>query len=337
MRQNVTRLLEDADVPSPEFNNPLYTKTDALELFDHFMETTDELWIGPPQCLKILQQHGPRLAMTCSYLLHAMLSFSAYHLSFLHPGTRKYFISSTLHYDHSLTSYSATLRDHLETADPDGLLACSMLLGMIAFRNLSVHEPDLQTSPDHDYSSPEFSGLQCISGICLLKDIPSLGSTLDSTIWQSAFAGCGEGSLADVEIFETSSIAFKIMNGLEQLCECSYTKVATEGPYEKALSTLRRFMQLEIDHNKIGKLFSFTTDLDPRFVRLLERKEPKALVLLCYWFALLSQIDQWWIIESARTEGLKLLNFLGAVKNPRIQDLLRFPAEILQRNNKNSL
>jgi len=336
MKRNVTRLLEEADFLSPEFENPLYTGTDALELFDHFMETTDELWIGPPQCLRILREHGPRLAMSCPYLLHAMLSFSAYHLSFLHPGARKYSISSTLHYDRSLKSYSTTLQDHLESTDSNGLLACSMLLGMIAFRNISVNGPDLQTSPDPENSLAEFSGLQFISGISLLKDIPSLGSTLDSKIWQNALMGCGEGSLDDVETSDTSSNASKIMDSLEQLCECEFTQFTNEGPYVKALNALGRFMQLEIDHDKIGKLFMFIRDLDPRFVRLLERKEPKALLLLCYWFALLSQIDQWWIIESARNEGLKLLNFLGVVENPSIQDLLRFPAELLQRN-RNSL
>jgi hypothetical protein len=48
--------------------------------------------------------------------------------------------------------------------------------------------------------------------------------------------------------------------------------------------------------------------------------------MLCYWCALLSQIDQWWIVDSAAVECLRLCKFLDAIPDQRIRTLLSFPA-----------
>lgn len=63
---------------------------------------------------------------------------------------------------------------------------------------------------------------------------------------------------------------------------------------------------------------------------MLEKKDPTALLLLCYWYAIGARIGQWWMVDSAKLDGMKLLNFLRETPSTDIQELLKFPSANLE-------
>lgn len=71
---------------------------------------------------------------------------------------------------------------------------------------------------------------------------------------------------------------------------------------------------------------AFAGELPNSFVRLLDERDPRALLILCYWSALLSQLDFWWVIESAHTVCRELCAYLDKVPDQRVRNLLQFPA-----------
>lgn len=89
-------------------------------------------------------------------------------------------------------------------------------------------------------------------------------------------------------------------------------------------------MLSEVKDDVIVTYFFFVRGFDSRFISLLERKDPKALLLLCYWYVMGARIGQWWMVDSAQLDGMKLLNFLRENPSPEIQELLEFPLASLE-------
>ena len=115
-----------------------------MELLDHFMHTNHRNWIGGPSCQKILQQHGPRLTVEAPYLRFAILSFSASHLATVRPRTTKFDLAGAIYYNCALQSYHTVLHNP-GAAELDALFACSIILAMIAYKNLtSCHSGAIQ-------------------------------------------------------------------------------------------------------------------------------------------------------------------------------------------------
>lgn len=65
-----------------------------------------------------------------------------------------------------------------------------------------------------------------------------------------------------------------------------------------------------------------------QFHTLLVEKEPRALLILAYWLALMSRIPQWWIVGRSRHECAAICAFLRSHPDPRLRALLEVPERI---------
>jgi hypothetical protein len=66
--------------------------------------------------------------------------------------------------------------------------------------------------------------------------------------------------------------------------------------------------------------------MDARFHGLLIEKDARAPLLFSYWLALMSKVDQWWIVGRASHESVAICRFLRTDPDPRLRALLEFPA-----------
>ncbi|PMD34944.1 hypothetical protein L207DRAFT_436222 [Hyaloscypha variabilis F] len=288
----------------------------SIELLNHFFDSNG-LWIGSPACQITMQQHCLQLMVGAPYLLHAVLAFSSSHLSFLHPSERRYRVTATFHYDLSLASYSSQISTGLDASNADSLLGCCYLHTMLAFRNLQLD--------DDSQEGNALTWLRTMQGTSILRSNlnPCLNNSvlhplnLESRSWEEVI--CNHLDSGD-------SWASKASQALHQFCGVNSKSVLEENLYEDPLCRLCQLIQLEIGPDNIGMFMSFIGRLRSSFVELLDRNDPKAMMILCYWCALLSQIDQWWIVASATSECLRLCKLLYVVPDQRIQDLLEFPA-----------
>ena len=86
-------------------------------------------------------------------------------------------------------------------------------------------------------------------------------------------------------------------------------------------------LKLDLTREYPLKLTSFAPRLLPEFTGLLLRKDPKALVILSYWLAKMSELKLWWIPLRASLECTAICMFLENSKDSRILKLLEFPAK----------
>lgn len=300
-------------VPCSELKSLADNPCNSIELLSHFFDEAGP-WIGSPACQRTMQQHCLQLSVEAPYLLHALLAFSANHLSFLHPAERRYRVTAIFHYDISLASYSARIRTRLEA---DSLLGACYLHTMLAFRNLQ--------SADNAESGNALTWLRTMQGTAILRS--HLRPNLNESVWQPV--AIESRSLEDAacnHLDSDDSWASSTSLAFHQLCEADVEPMLEENPYEKPLSRLCLLMRCQIGQDKIGMFMSFIGRLPSSFVQLLDQNDTRAMLILCYWCALLGQIDQWWIVGSAAGECLRLCKLLNAIPDQRIRDLLKFPA-----------
>lgn len=330
LREHCATLRERVDSQRHEASGGLSESVDPLELMDHFFRTTDCYWIGSPGCQRILQQHGPRLALRSPYLLHAMLANSAYHLASLKPAMAKYGLAGISHYSKSLELYMTPIRDDIATMDVDALFASCMLLNLIAFKNNATTPSGITDPTSQDDFAMDIAGLRSIRGFRILKELPSLQSKLDQSIWSSFFNECGSREPRSTDVYSQSFRRLEAMDGLDNLCSSQMSQTVTDGRYDSALDSLRRLMYRGPGHETIGVWFRFGGALETPFLQLVESKDTRALLLLCYWYTMAAQIQQWWAADTARLEGSRLLKFLQNYSEPQVVALLWYPSEILE-------
>lgn len=323
-REQIIRSWEAENFTCQSPTDPDLESCDKIELLDHFMDVVVPC-TGTPKFQELLRQDGLRIALGAYYLLHAILALSASHLSYLYPERNKYSVATVHHYGLSMTSYLARVRTGLTPQDTDSIVACCQIHTMLAFQTIQV--ADIGSGEVYEAATP---GQTAQSAEVMWQTGP-LSPGLEPSPWVAV----GMESMA----YETPSChhdfpeddesrSAKTSRSLHELCEVD--PVSDDGPlmspYQEPLARLCHLFHTEPTSDSIGQYMSFIGFLPLSFMQLLQQNDPRALLLLCYWCARVSMIDQWWIVRSAQAECLRLCRYLDMLPGQEMHDLLAFPA-----------
>ncbi|EAS30769.3 uncharacterized protein CIMG_06248 [Coccidioides immitis RS] len=86
------------------------------------------------------------------------------------------------------------------------------------------------------------------------------------------------------------------------LCGIGQTSDSSNNPYYLPLPTLFVLMRLEPSAANLSKLVIFVGQMLTGYRSLIQKKDPRALLILAYWFGLMCSVDQWWIQDRVRSE-----------------------------------
>jgi hypothetical protein len=269
-----------------------------------------------------MQLHSLQLSVGAPYLLHAIIAFSARHLNFLRPDEKDYDIVASLHYGQSLVAYTSQLRDSLDAKNSEAMVGCCHLHTILAFENIR--------SGIYVGQGDGLTWVRAMRGAPVLWNTTNLQSLVSDSIWNPVCVDAHSRSpdrCNHALMEETDSWATTTCKALHQLCEVPSNSIQQRNPYEQPLSRLCDLMRCSMGHEDIGSFVAFICSLPLTFVQLLERNEPRALLIVCYWCALISQIDQWWIGGPSKAECFRLCTYLESISDQKIRDLLHFPRE----------
>ena len=84
----------------------------------------------------------------------------------------------------------------------------------------------------------------------------------------------------------------------------SYNSTQADNPYHVAVSILAQIFYDNVDERTVYRFLSFVGQIDARYKCLLDKKEPRALLLLCYWYAKIAMSASWWQRKRSIVEGL---------------------------------
>ncbi|KAF7876650.1 hypothetical protein EAF04_001735 [Stromatinia cepivora] len=314
--------LEKSDVSSWHVKNLYYEPGDAIELLNHFLGVTTP-WFGSPSFQRIMQHCGLGLSLKAPYLMHTILAFSASHLHYLHPEEKKYSTASMLHYNPSLALYSSELLTTLSASNADVIIASSYFHTMLAFRNVQLN-PDIDTN-----AGGAFTWLHTMRGVPILWDTKDMRSHLEGSVLLDMEHDCkvlDEGICDHDKPEDGSTWALETSRALHGLFEVDCDPYTFRNTYRGPLRRLCHLMRLGTGQEAACAFMSFVGELPTPFALLLEQKDPRALLILCYWSALFSQINYWWVVESASIVCRWLCAYLERTTKQRLHDLLHFPA-----------
>lgn len=96
-------------------------------------------------------------------------------------------------------------------------------------------------------------------------------------------------------------------------------------------SMLAQLLPEKCDHAYVIRFLTFPTDLNEPFCNLLVAKEPRALLLLCWWWTKVCVYESWWLSRRATVECQAICIYLerNYGNDPRIMELLEFPRAVL--------
>lgn len=117
-----------------------------------------------------------------------------------------------------------------------------------------------------------------------------------------------------------------ILAAFVHLCNLYDSPDSETNPYYAAVHSLVPLLSVDCNHSTILRFLSYISYMDTKFQDLLQKKDPRALLLLTYWYAKVRG-SQWWIRRRATLEGRATCIYLERYygDHTAIQELLVFP------------
>ncbi|KAK6603239.1 C6 finger domain-containing protein [Botrytis cinerea] len=111
-----------------------------------------------------------------------------------------------------------------------------------------------------------------------------------------------------------------------ELFDLNEYSTVNNNPYYLTLTSLQHILSIECDRPAMLSFLSFLTTMSPQYKFLLKMKDPKALLLLSYWYAKVWSMA-WWVERRAILECQAICIYLDRYhgEDLLIQELLLFP------------
>ena len=306
--------------------------TSYVHILQHF-ETVTYATTGGPMVHDVVKASNLKFCMTYPYLMHATLAFAAAHLKHLLPFSanptlhRQNALAESYHWQRASNLFRKELNSPLGLGDHnmDPILTASMLLGRQSFV-LDEGEPDLLKSfvnvPPEDTASA-LNWLTVQSGLKSL--LIAFRAHIPTSIW---FPVLEDSDDSHGTFFDERPGAEDLPPDLAELCNITEWSTIANNPYHAPLRLLAPLLRIEAGVQTFVKLITFMGRMGVQFRGLLVEKDPPALLLLSYWLALMSRVEQWWIVGRARHECTAICNYLRRQPDSRIWPLLHFPESL---------
>ncbi|KAG4444131.1 hypothetical protein IFR05_000360 [Cadophora sp. M221] len=286
-------------------------------------KTQTSLSISTPTGACIFQQVTTGLALSHPYLMHVLQTLTSVHDRYLSPTPLPRATPTEIHHlSLSASLFNTKLSNPISLPDRDPIWATAALLGILAFAwtDATSASESWPLAPPH----------------------PSDLEWMKMSENKIAVFNLTNPMRAD-SVFRPVSVDFLRVNGAVEIPRRGvegipkpYVEVLGLGdgddelssPYFKAMHVLARILPRVCDRTSFVTFLSFVTHLTPEFKTLLLNKDPKALLMLAWWFAKVCE-GVWWIERRARLECQAICIFLGDVcrGDREVEALLTWPRE----------
>ncbi|EGE82891.2 C6 transcription factor [Blastomyces dermatitidis ATCC 18188] len=292
----------------------------TVEFFHHFITMAAHASSLSDAHRVVMSGKMMQLAFQNPYLMHAVFGVAVTHLRHLLPHDKSFDIAAAIHWENALKLYRKEISKPIDEHNMDPLMSTCMLLGTIIF---SSEECKPANSWIFSSDPTRLSWLLGQSGLRYILEAVSI-QQLQQSIWFEAFMESDDENHS----FNNNSPGREGLHPeLADLCEIDETTTEESNPYHWPVRMLSPMLPLKADRNNFGKLITFIGRLEPVYTKLLQEKDPRALLILSHWLGKMCEEDQWWIYHRVSSECFAICMFLEHNEDPRIVNLLQYPAE----------
>ena len=255
------------------------------------------------------------------YLMHIVLALVHNHQRKLLGSPTSSAIKEGKQYSAALASYNLRLSHPVSQMDADALLATSTLINAYAFATGTTTDP-LQCWPIA-LSSSDLQWLSVQKGPGLI--MAATAQWLNQSVFLSAFPDFSTPESARPSDVSTDTPSH-LLPALYSLCGAAPGSSAKGNVYIRYLDIVAALLPLQPVMANMGQYLPFIASFEPDFLALLRERDPRALLILAWWYALICPFEQWWLAVRSRTECTAICMLLERLSLASFESLLEFPA-----------
>ncbi|MCJ1400370.1 hypothetical protein MMC11_003575 [Xylographa trunciseda] len=299
-----------------------------LELLDRFLTRT-VFSITPAKTICLYENEIFKLTCIYPFLMHAALMVTLLHDRHLATvANTNLTAAEAFHYYQGTALFNSKLSGPLQGFERDALWVAAAILGTISFCYIEAKTPE-EAWPLKPSSSLDLNWLTLSEGKMQVWEITQVIARPDSIFRELAlehkdFSMTAPGG-PGLEALPYGFTAFYNLNA---------TSTVDNNPYYAAALSVAQSMHLTCDYTTNMRFMMFIMKMQIEYKQLLLRKDPRALLLLAYWYAKVCQFEHWWFLGRATLECQAICIFLDRFhgNDANIQALLQFPRTIFTRS-----
>ncbi|KAL2830441.1 hypothetical protein BJY01DRAFT_118846 [Aspergillus pseudoustus] len=293
----------------------------AVNAFQFFLQRSTDT-VATPLIRKVMRSEMLHVAFDNPYLMYTILGCGILHMNRMNPGDESRELAEAYFWQQAIGLYSRALEAGINEKSFSPLVSGCMLMGITSLAPLkcSIQDSWVFTGRDSDLNWLAVQGgLNCILSIAA-KYIPN-------SIWDVAFSTANG--------YEQKLFRYDIEKGREglhpklaDLCEIDDETTGDTSPYYFALKILSPLLELEPNAENAAHCATWMGRLEPEFVALCRRRDPRALVILAHWMGLMCTLSAWqmWVEGRVRLECIAVCMYLENLGDPTILPFLEYPA-----------
>jgi len=282
-----------------------------LRLMHHFMSMSPRTYfklLGPASVDELTATRTiyvnwiMRLAFTNQDLMDALLGFSAFNLRRLDSTDRTLAQASHVYLTRAISAHAAQLSKGVDNNNGEVLFATACLIAFTSISSQQYISASQNGLPLHWFQP--WNGPRAVAAAAWhhFQD-PELKILLEHE----------RVNQVPPELDEDSPPIFDFL--LEDL-DREATDEDTVQAYELSVVWLTRMYYNP--HSEY--VFKFTTKVQPKFVKMLEQKDPRTLTIVGYFFMLLRVMDKvWWLPVMTKEQFWALVGMLPEKWRPRME------------------
>lgn len=207
------------------------------------------------------------------------------------------------HWSQGASLLNKRLSGGVKPSERDALWACAGLLGALSFASSPATTP-AEAWPLKPYSPSDLDWLKMTEGKKAIWKIA------DPMRQDSVFYPMVPNFLQFATPISWSPELQRLPVELIQLCKLNDAAMHDSNPYLAPASFLARMIGTKCTADNMGMFLSFLGCMHRDFRQLLEGKDPCALVLMAYWYAMISPLLEWWMLRRSSLECQAICKYL---------------------------
>ena len=251
--------------------------------------------------------------------MHIVLAFTLLHDRHLsntwHQGPSR---AEIFHLYSGTAWFKSRLSNPALLSEQDALWASAAVLGAITFAGIeaSTLEEAWPLSPPSDIDMDWLrlsDGKKAVRNLAEEKGVNSIFQGLAPESWLTASP--------DISVLSAFSPLFA------ELFDLDATSTFENNPYHAPASILAQLQAIPCGEHTIIQFMSYISHVRSDHKILLQQKDPRAMLLLAYWYALICHYQCWWIRRRSLLEGQAICIYLERYhsEDRRIRELIQFP------------
>ena len=259
--------------------------------------------------------------------MHIALTFTLMHER-SHSVDSKQSTAELFHWCRGVQEFNSKLSSNsLTSSEKDAIWVTAALLGCTSLAQVDGRIPE-EVWPLKEPSPSDLNWLKMSEGKKEVWRVADL-SRPDSSLRALAYI-----PIDDVMTKPTDEEAFaNLPPEFLEICGITDGSTRENNDYYALLSVVGRLMPISPTQANLIRFMTFLGQMSANYRTLLEEKEPRAMLLLAWYHAKVSQHHHWWWWKRASLEGRAMCIYLERYHSdiPHMLKLLEFPKANCQR------